>query len=187
MRGEPQAGQRGPVSKGVIQSRQRLGMAQWMWLDLAAVYTSGAEKNMQDDFMGAKIALFVGDRLLCLHRDDDPKITWPGAWDLPGGGREPGETPLDCVRRETEEEFSLQVPAAQIRWGRRYINSIGRTVWYFAGWMPPASERDIRLGDEGQGWALMTPADFLAHPKAVPQLQARLIDFQNGVAREAFS
>jgi len=162
-------------------------MAQSMRLNLGTVYTSGAEKNMRDDFMGAKIALFIGDRVLCLHRDDDPNITWPGAWDLPGGGREADETPLDCIWRETHEEFNLHVPEAQIRWGRRYVNSIGRTVWYFAGWMPAAFEQDIRLGDEGQGWALMTPTEYCAHPKAVPQLQARLRDYQNGVAGEAFS
>ncbi|WP_162869177.1 NUDIX domain-containing protein, partial [Escherichia coli] len=45
-------------------------------------------------FGGAKIALLCDGRLLVYQRDDKPGIPWPGMWDLPGGGRENGETPL---------------------------------------------------------------------------------------------
>ena len=45
------------------------------------------------DFEGAKIAVIVGERVLALLRDDRADLPWPGHWDLPGGGREGGETP----------------------------------------------------------------------------------------------
>ena len=70
-------------------------------------------------FGGAKIALLCDDRLLVYQRDDKPGIPWPGLWDLPGGGRENGETPLQCVQRETQEEFGVAI--AECRdWRRRY-------------------------------------------------------------------
>ena len=40
------------------------------------------------DFTGCKIALFCGDKLLVILRDDKENIPWPNMWELPGG---------DCV------------------------------------------------------------------------------------------
>ena len=41
----------------------------------------------------------------------------------------------------------------------------------------PAAENrvaEVVLGDEGQRWMLMSDADFINHPKAVPAFQERL-------------
>ncbi|CEX80885.1 TPA: 7,8-dihydro-8-oxoguanine-triphosphatase [Streptococcus pneumoniae] len=40
------------------------------------------------DFTGCKIALFCGDKLLTILRDDKASIPWANMWELPGG---------DCV------------------------------------------------------------------------------------------
>lgn len=138
------------------------------------------------DFIGAKLALFVGDRLLCLHRDDRPGLLWRGFWDLPGGGREAGESPLGTALRETSEEFGLTMGPAQVRWGRPYVSSIGRWTWFFVGWLPAEAELDIVFGNEGQGWTLMPVADFLTHEKVVPQFQTRLKDYRRGVMGEVY-
>lgn len=138
--------------------------------------------HLHRDFMGAKIALFIGPDMLVLHRDDRPGLLWPGFWDLPGGGREGDESPLQTVRRETREEFGLVLPCAHIRWARASTNSIGRSVWFFVGALPDTSVQAIRFGNEGQGWALMSPQAFQAHPKAVPQFKQRLADYTRGVA-----
>ena len=37
-------------------------------------------------------------------------------------------------------------------------------------------QRDL-IGDEGQGWALMPPADYAAHRLAIPHFADRLADF----------
>lgn len=140
---------------------------------------------MGSNWVGAKLALFVGDPLVVIERDDHPGLTWPGAWDLPGGGREPGETPLGCALRETREELSLIVPPEAITWGRRYQNSINESVWFFAARLPLACGADIALGDEGQSWAYMSAAEFLGHANAVHPFKARLTDYLTGVESAA--
>ena len=132
--------------------------------------------------IGAKLALFVGDQLATLQRDDTPGLMWAGYWDLPGGGIEPGETPLQCVLRETYEELNLAIDPDQITWGRDYGTSSGDISWFFAAHVPGSVEAQIVLGDEGQAWALMSVESFLLHDKVVPQFKPRLGDYLAGVA-----
>lgn len=129
----------------------------------------------ESDFIGAKLALFLGPRLVVIRRDDRPGLPWPGALDLPGGGREGRESPAACVLRETAEELGLVLPAAALVWGRAFRRpGDGAQGWFFAAHQPAALVRDIRFGDEGQGWALMAPRDYIAHPDAVPHFRDRL-------------
>ncbi|WP_010141317.1 NUDIX domain-containing protein [Oceanicola sp. S124] len=128
-------------------------------------------------FDGAKTLLFVGEALAVLQRDDLPTIPFPGLWDMPGGGREPGESPLDCVIRETAEELSLQLVPADFHYARPYRDSSGVEVWFFAARIPAGRQAGIRLGSEGQGWALMASEEYLAHPLRIPPLAARLRDY----------
>ena len=50
----------------------------------------------QLDFTGVKVVLFVEKSILVVLRDNKPDIPWPNMWELPGGGREGIETPLEC-------------------------------------------------------------------------------------------
>lgn len=132
--------------------------------------------------IGAKLALFVGDQLATLQRDDRPGLMWAGYWDLPGGGIEPGETPLQCVLRETHEELSLVIDPALVTWGRDYGTTSGDISWFFAAHVPATTREQIVLGDEGQRWALMSVDGFLGHDMVVPQFKPRLGDYLAGVA-----
>lgn len=125
------------------------------------------------EFTGAKLALFLGDDLLVIRRDDRPDIPWPGHLDLPGGGREAGESAADCVLRETREEVGLCVLPEQLVYARAYQRPHG-TVVFFAAHLPAAAVADVVFGDEGQGWQMMDPGAFAAHPEAVPHFREQV-------------
>ena len=127
-------------------------------------------------FGGAKVALFLGRHLLVLRRDDRPDIPWPGYWDLPGGGREGDETPEACVLRETHEETGLILPETALIWGRAHEGPQGVT-WFFAAHVDAQAAARVRLGDEGQGWALMTWGEYCAHARAIPHFAQRVAEY----------
>jgi 8-oxo-dGTP pyrophosphatase MutT (NUDIX family) len=57
-----------------------------------------------------------GQLLLNLHRDA------LGPWyTLPGGGQQPGETLVEAVQRECQEEAGVQVRVGRLRFIREYI------------------------------------------------------------------
>ena len=116
-----------------------------------------------------------GDCLLACLRDDVPHIPFPGHWDLPGGGAEPGETPVDCALRELAEEFGLRLAPERLT-GHVFPgwHDPTRQSWLFTGTITAAEIAAIRFGDEGQEWRMMPLDEFLAHPRAVPYLRQRV-------------
>ena len=143
----------------------------WVQNGLRQDYLMGLGLNT--DFEGAKIALYLGDDLVVILRDDIDGLPFPGFWDLPGGGREGDETPQACVQRECFEELGLVLTDADFRWGRSFGTN-GVVHWFFVGHLPATCAGGIVFGDEGQRWALMTEQTFIAHAKAVPMFQDRL-------------
>lgn len=131
---------------------------------------------MTGDFLGAKAALFCGDSLLTCLRDTHPGLPWPGMWDLPGGGREGGESPETCLLRELREEFGLRLPVARLIWTVTLpsMTDPSRLSHFFAGGITRDEVASIRFGAEGQGWALMPVQDFLNHSHAIPEMQRRV-------------
>lgn len=130
----------------------------------------------QEDFAGAKIALFLGARLLVITRDLRDDIAWPGHLDFPGGGREAGETPEECVLRETKEEVGLVLTPSDLVWRRLYQRPNG-LFWFFAAHLPSTAESEIVFGDEGQGWELIAPQDYCTRAMAIPHFCERLKDY----------
>jgi len=127
-------------------------------------------------FSGAKLALFLGRDLVVILRDDIPDIPYPGHWDLPGGGREEGETPAQCALRETHEEIGLQLQEQDLIWAREYSRPSGQ-MWFFVMHQPRSMVEQIRFGSEGQCWKLMSPTEYCAHPLAVPHFTDQLQDY----------
>ena len=125
------------------------------------------------EFTGAKTAIFLGPQLLVIERDNIPDIPWPGHWDLPGGGREGDESPVDCALRETMEEVGLCLGADDLIWSQSYPRPHG-FVWFFVAHLAASRAEDIRFGNEGQGWTLMTPDAYLEHPRNIPHFADQL-------------
>ena len=134
-------------------------------------------------FDGAKLALYLGEKLAVILRDDTPGLLFADHWDLPGGGREGAETPLACALRECHEELGIRVPEEAVVWQGSF-DEAGRTKWFFVARMPAQAEAEIVFGDEGQRWRLMDEDEFLTHPRAVPAFQDRLRVYLTQTARE---
>ena len=134
---------------------------------------------MDDGFLGAKVALIIGDQLLVTLRDDFAHIPFPNVWDFPGGGRDPGETPLQTLHREVMEEVGLIIPDDAFVWQSRYPSTGDPTTWswFFVAMVPAGFEQGIVFGDEGQGWQLLSLDAFFALKRVVPSIPHRLRDW----------
>ena len=142
-------------------------------------FSARLERMENSKFSGAKVAVLVRGQVLALLRDDTPGLPYPGMWDLPGGGRELRETPVECAMRETFEETGLRINPGCVVWERAYARAHPglSPTWFMVaepGWLalPP-----LRLGDEGQEVRWMPLHDYLTLSGAIVHLQDRLRDF----------
>ena len=60
---------------------------------------------------GAKIFIINRkiNKILLVLRDNKPSIPSPNCWSLFGGGIEPGESPVEALKREISEEINIKV------------------------------------------------------------------------------
>lgn len=146
--------------------------------DWLAIHNDGFGGSLMWDgmaFSGTKIALVCGERTVAYLRDDKPEIPFPAMWDLPGGGREGGESPVECALREVEEEFGLTLSPADVVLVEKHRGvGDGPATYFCAMRIGDDDVAKITFGDEGQRWELMPISDFLRHKRAVPQLKDRL-------------
>ena len=131
------------------------------------------------DFTGSKIALFCGDKLLTILRDDKTTIPWPNMWELPGGGREGDESPFECAAREVYEELGIYLNENCLLWSKVYPSMLfeGRQSVFMVGQLSQDQFDSIVFGDEGQAYKLMNIEEFLSSSQVVPQLQERVKDY----------
>lgn len=131
------------------------------------------------DFTGCKIALFCGDKLLTILRDDKLNIPYPNTWELPGGGREGDESPFECVAREVFEELGIHLTEDCLLWSKVYPSMLfeGKESVFLVGKLRQEQFDSIVFGDEGQGYKLMRIEEFLGSDRVVPQLQDRVRDY----------
>ena len=131
------------------------------------------------DFQGCKIALFCGDSVITILRDDKPSIPWPNMWELPGGGREGDESPFECAAREVHEELGVHLTEDCLLWSKVYPSMLfeGRQSVFMVGQLSQEQFDNITFGDEGQAYKLMPIEEFLVSSQVVPQLQERVRDY----------
>lgn len=67
------------------------------------------DSDLIPEMSGANIFLTKGDSILLQLRDDNPEISYPGYWALPGGRTEGSETPEETAVRELDEECGYKM------------------------------------------------------------------------------
>ena len=105
-----------------------------------------------------KVSLAVltyDDKVLIVKRSHYEK-NHPGKWGFPGGGIDHGETPLEAVIRECEEEIGV----APIDVSK--LAQEGRITW-FRGMLPCDPEECVRLNWEHSEWALVDVKSMLGY------------------------
>src|ERR1700675_4537389 len=60
----------------------------------------------------AALLIHEDSRYIMQLRDSKPGIFYPGHWGCFGGAVEPGEVPVDALRRELREEIEFEMPGA---------------------------------------------------------------------------
>ena len=136
---------------------------------------------MDDDFVGVKAALFLGDKLIVFLRDNKPGLRFANLWDFPGGGREGNETPFETLEREVKEEFGIQLMQDSVIWQKEYpaMHDSSLRAYFMAANISQVQADSIVFGEEGQKWTLMTVREFLSRDDVVPHLKGRLTDYLN--------
>lgn len=124
---------------------------------------------MTTEFTGCKLAYFCHGQLLVYKRDNKPMLAFADMWDLPGGGREGSESPEECVLRELQEEFALNLPASRLLCKWQVTNHLQNGLSYFFVASGCQQELDtIVFGDEGQYWQLMDIDELITRTDVVP-------------------
>ena len=118
--------------------------------------------------------LHTGDgRYLMQRRDAVPTIFYPDHWGFFGGALEPGETPLEALRRELREELAFELdPRRADRFGHvsfgvdsAGIGNVCRA--YYEVRIAESTVGDLNLG-EGAEMALLDGAHALHEMRLVP-------------------
>jgi 8-oxo-dGTP pyrophosphatase MutT (NUDIX family) len=144
--------------------------------------TSDPMRDPSDRPAARVVCLDRDGRVLLLHWYDHVART--DLWEPPGGGIDPGETPLEAARRELEEETGLPGSAVLDRhvrvdrdftWlGVRYVKSEPFYLARFATARPPVDPGELtpeeRAAYLGHAWAEELPGGL------EPPGLARVID-----------
>lgn len=122
--------------------------------------------------------IFWENKVLLFHRDNIPTIPHPDCWHLTGGGIEKGETPLQAVKRELQEEVSY-IPKI-LKYVLKFKRTNG-TSFLYVSFVDDVAAKKFKLGPgEGQEIKFFTIEEAL-NLKLTPILETYLIKFRKEI------
>jgi 8-oxo-dGTP pyrophosphatase MutT (NUDIX family) len=133
---------------------------------------SGRSSLSVNDAVAAIIPVDADGYLLQL-RDSRPDIWYPGHWGLFGGGVEPGEDPIEALKRELYEELELEFQDEEAWFFARIdfdLCGLGLPRYYRSFYVVPitrAVEMRLVLG-EGAARRVFSGPDILREPHVTP-------------------
>ncbi len=133
------------------------------------------------DFNGAKGLVFLGNQILVCRRDT--KTTkFPGCLDMIGGGREGNESPFETFKREVKEEVGLDIEKSDIYFSCPFQSNDdpAKISFFFVTKPLQFSKDDVKFGDEGTEWLVISPEDFINRTDAIERQQKRVRDYLEG-------
>ena len=132
-------------------------------------------------FQGVKVALINKGKVLTILRDNVPNIPYPNMWDLAGGGRENEESPYETMRREVKEELDIDIPESNVVWVKYYesITKPGNKSVFMVANISDYQIENIKFGEEGQEYKIVTFREFLESKNVIEQLKNRLLEYIN--------
>jgi len=127
---------------------------------------------------GTKGLVFIGDKVLVYRRDENTS-DFPLCLDLPGGGIEDKESPYEAFERELKEEFDLNLKPEDVSYCRAYSAVVdnNKTGYFVVAKLPMSAEQQIKFGNEGLEYMLMTIEEYLSSKEAIPAFQKRIKDY----------
>lgn len=133
------------------------------------------------DFDGAKGLVFLGDQILTYRRDYKTSNK-PGCIDLPGGGREGDESPFDTFKRETKEEFGIEIQKNSVQFSCTVKSIIepDKKSYFIVAKLHKEKVSDVVFGNEGLEWLLMTPKEFISRTDGIERQQKRVANYLMG-------
>lgn len=97
---------------------------------------------------GVKAFIIYNKKLLWILRDNNPNIPSPNTWNLPGGGIEEGESGIEALKRELQEEINI-IPRNILYLGEQTFEDDSRVLRYLIK-LTPDEYKNLKLGNEGQ-------------------------------------
>jgi 8-oxo-dGTP diphosphatase len=133
------------------------------------------------DFNGSKGIVFVADKML-VYRRDDKTTNFPLCIDLPGGGREGNETPLETFQREVKEEFGINIKKDDIEFSCSVpsVMQPQKKSFFMVTKKLQLKPEDVIFGDEGVEWMLMTTEEYIHRPDGIERQQKRVEKYLAG-------
>ncbi|MEI7688713.1 MAG: NUDIX domain-containing protein [Candidatus Nomurabacteria bacterium] len=140
--------------------------------------------NRNLDFIGVKGMVFIDGKIIVIRRDNNTKI-FPLRIDLPGGGREKGESPFETFKRELKEELSIDINEEDILFAYLYGDETYKEhlAYFMVTKNLNIKKEYVVLGNEGLEFKFISPEEFIDLDDSIIHLQSEVKKYLNSIKK----